>query len=223
MILGLHIAAGSTALLSLAIPFLSEWGGRRHKQAGWVFTVAMGVVCLSAWVLAALRLTDVSVSSETRASAWFLAHVGLLSAASVWMGIRAARLKRAHRKRRTWSDLAWPLALSMSSLGLTIAGIGQGNVLFVVFACLGLATAVPQLRYWLRDAQDGREWLVQHLGAMGAGGIAAVTAFFVVNVPRLGLEHYALLFWIGPGVLGGILLSRLSAHVRNNRPRVSQR
>jgi hypothetical protein len=51
---------------------------------------------------------------------------------------------------------------------------------------------------------------------MGAGGISAVTAFGVVNVDNLGLEAFRLAFWIGPGIIGGLLITRLASRYGAN-------
>lgn len=211
LLLGFHILAGSTALLSLAVPFLSRWGGRVHRRSGWVFSVSMAGVALSAWLLCALRLLD--GAPENDRDALFLAHVGLLSATSVWCGLRAARLKR-HKERRTWLDLVWPGALVLASFFLGASGVRNGDALWMVFSVIGVLSGYAPLKYFLSPASPEREWMVQHLSSMGGGAIAAVTAFFVVNIEALGLSEYALVFWIAPGVLGSVLLGRLTARVR---------
>jgi uncharacterized membrane protein len=209
--LALHIACGAVALLTLAVPFLAVWGGKLHKRVGWVFASAMGGVSLSAWALAAFRLNDGDLTND--ADAIFLSHVGLLSGASVWMGVRAVRLKR-HITARHWSDVAWPGALALSSLGLFSSGIVRGDVLWIVFSLLGAGAATTLLRYLLGATNDENEWLAQHLGSMGTGAISAVTAFFVVNVENWGLGDYALVFWIAPGIVGGTGLSLLGRRVQ---------
>lgn len=211
MILAIHIACGSVALLTLAVPFLARWGGKVHKRVGWAFASAMGGVSLTSWLLAALRLSD--ADGANNADAIFLSHVGLLSCASVWMGVRAARLRRRVAARH-WSDAAWPGTLALSSTSLLIAGIVRGDVLWIVFSVLGAGAATTMLRYVFGAANGEREWLVQHLSSMGTGAISAVTAFFVVNVETWGLADYALVFWIGPGVLGGTGLSVLARRVQ---------
>lgn len=190
-------------------------GGRLHRRAGWVFSASMGAVSASAWLLCALRLADDTPNND--ADAVFLGYIGLLSTAAVWMGIRSLRLKRETTPNHRFYDLFWPLALSASALGLGAVGASRGEVLWIVFAVLGLFTAVPQLIYWLRPRRGARPWVVQHLSAMGTGAISAVTAFGVVNVDNLGLEAFRLAFWIGPGVIGGSLITRLAVRYGNGR------
>lgn len=215
VVLTLHVLAGTTALASLAVPFLAVKGGRLHRRVGWVFSASMGVVAVSAWLLCALRLADDTPNND--AGAVFLGYIGLLSTAAVWMGIRSLRLKRETTPNHRAYDLFWPLALSASALGLGAVGAARGEVLWIVFAVLGLFTAVPQLIYWLRPRHGARRWVVQHLSAMGTGAISAVTAFGVVNVDNLGLEAFRLAFWIGPGVIGGSLITRLAARYGTGR------
>ena len=45
---GVHIAAGSLALVSLWVPLVSRKGGSVHRRAGRVFVIAMAVL-KSAW------------------------------------------------------------------------------------------------------------------------------------------------------------------------------
>lgn len=213
LLLGIHIVCGSVALLSLLVPFLSKWGGTVHRRAGWLFSLAMGGVSLTAWALSTIRLVDGIAGND--ADAIFLAHVGLLSGASVWMGLRAARLKQKVDQRR-WSDVAWPGALLLSSAGIFIAGIARGDVLWIVFSIIGALGALGPLRYLLAPGGSRNEWMVQHLGSMGTGAISAVTAFLVVNGQGWGLGGFALILWIAPGILGGIALSLLGSRVKNH-------
>jgi hypothetical protein len=84
----------------------------------------------------------------------------------------ALRLKLETTPNRRFYDLFWPLALSVSALALGAAGARRGDVLWIVFAVLGVFTAVPQLIYWLR---------------------------------------------IGPGVIGGLLITRLAVRYGSGR------
>lgn len=213
LLLGIHITCGSIALLCLLFPFISKWGGTMHRRSGWIFSLAMGGVSLTAWALSAFRLVDGSADNDS--DAIFLAHIGLLSGASVWMGLRAARLKQ-NIDRRSWTDFTWPVALLLSSAGIFATGIARGDALWIVFATIGALGALGPLRYLLKPAGSRHEWMVQHLGSMGTGAISAVTAFFVVNGQGWGLGKFALVLWIAPGILGGILISLLGARVRKH-------
>jgi hypothetical protein len=216
-VLVIHISAGTLALSSFLVPFLGKWGGTLHRRAGWVFTGSMTVVAVTAWAMSAMRLLDAEPSNN--GSAIFLAHIGLLSAASTWVGIRTVQLKQsAHRSSalssRLGIHLVPSLLLGASSLGLLVGGALRLDVLWIVFSVIGLSASVGPLRYFLRTEHGPYEWMVQHLTAMGVAAISSVTAFFVVNLESLGLQSFALLFWIGPGVVGGTILSALANRVR---------
>jgi hypothetical protein len=211
--LGVHIACGSCALLTLLIPFLSKWGGLTHRRSGWVFSLAMAGVCLSAWALMLIRLGD----NDTRNNmdALFLGHIGLLSGASVWMGLAATRIKNQIAKRR-WPDLVWQGALLLSSAVMGIAGVIRQDVLWILFAVLGGLGAIASLHFLLVANGSRHAWMVRHLGSMGTGAISAVTAFVVVNFQHWGLGEYTLALWIAPGILGGTVLSLLSVRVNQH-------
>lgn len=211
-VMGLHIVAGGGALTSLALPFLSKKGGSLHRRSGWFFTSSMAFVGASAWLLALFRLTDGEAGNDD--AAYFLAHVALFSSASVWTGIASVRSHRAGRTRGRALDFFWAGALLGSSVALGLYGLSQSEVLMIVFAALGVGTAVPQLRFWRRCDAEKSEWLVQHLSSMSNGAIAAITAFFVVNVERWGWSEYQLFFWIAPGLLGGAAVTRKALQVR---------
>ncbi|WP_342748243.1 hypothetical protein [Desmospora activa] len=56
LFLVLHIVAGFVALAVFAIPILSRKGGRVHVVTGWIYTWAMSVVAVSAWVMGIYRI-----------------------------------------------------------------------------------------------------------------------------------------------------------------------
>lgn len=205
VILGLHIAAGSVAL--------GQCGATVCQSEGWACASCTGLLplataALKAWALSALRLLDAVQSNDERA--WFLGYVGVLSAASVWMGLRSLKLKRDKAPNYRPYGLFRPFTLLGSALMLGVQGITNVQSLQIVFSALGLGMAIPQLKYWLQPRQGSKDWLKMHLSAMGTGAISAVTAFFVVNVDNWGLQEYYLWFWIAPGVVGGTALSLAS-------------
>ncbi len=213
LLLGVHIAAGAVALASLVWPFVSKKGGLVHRRAGWIFAASMVTVGCSAWALAILRLLDSSPQNDR--GAIFLAYVGLFSNASVWMGIRSWSLRRSGRHRAATIDFAPGAILLLASIALGLFGLFSEEILMIVFALFGTSLAVAQLRFLRRPNADRSAPMLMHLNSMGNGAISALTAFFVVNVPRFGLDEYALFFWIVPGVVGGAGLSWMSMRIRS--------
>lgn len=205
----LHILAGATALASFWIPLVATKGGTLHRRAGWVYALAMALAALAAWALCGARLLD--RDPENDLGALFLAFVGLLTSNNAWMGIRALRRKgqRADAPDALAQGMAWLLGLA--GLGLLALGARHGAVLLLAFGGLGVALAAQQLRYWRRPAEP-MGWWFAHMNNMLAATIGTITAFLVVNVPRLGLQRYALLLWLAPGLLGGIASSLWARH-----------
>jgi hypothetical protein len=197
-----HITAGVVALAAFWIPLVARKGGPLHRRAGWVYVSAMWVAAVSAWGVCAFRLLDDNEANDS--AALFLLFVGMLAANAAFVGIRVLRTKKRTASRRSLIDLAGPLLLFVASVALGGLGLLQHAVLFVAFAALGGVLSVGQLRFWLRPPVTKMDWWYEHMTNMLTACIGTVTAFLVVNVPRLGLKEYELFFWLAPGVLGGL-------------------
>ena len=92
MILYLHIAGGSAALLSMFIPLVARKGGRTHRRSGWVFVGGMSLVSVTALALSAARyLFD--PRPEAKAFALFLFYIAILTGSAVSTGVRVLRTK----------------------------------------------------------------------------------------------------------------------------------
>src|SRR5919198_5021565 len=92
MILDLHIAGGTAALLSMVIPMVTRKGGRTHRRSGWVFVAGMTIVSITALALSAARyLYD--PRPQAKAFALFLFYIAILTGNAVSVGIRVLRMK----------------------------------------------------------------------------------------------------------------------------------
>jgi hypothetical protein len=219
-----HIAAGIVALAAFWLPLLARKGGPLHRRAGWVYAAAMWIAAATAWGVCAFRLLDDNKAND--AGALFLLFVGVLAANASFIGIRVLRTKKRTRPHTRLIDLAGPLFLLIGSVGLGGVGAVQRSVLFIAFAVLGAVLSISQLRFWLRPPVTKMDWWYEHMTNMLTACIGTATAFLVVNVPRLGLRDYALLFWLAPGVLGGVGIAvwrryyrrRFEAHSRPRSP-----
>jgi hypothetical protein len=201
----LHIAGGATALSVFWLPLVAKKGGKVHRRAGWVYVVAMALVAVTGAVLAIRYLLDDDPNNDT--GGLFLLYVGLLSATSASMGMRV--LGQKHRTSASTSvwDLGFPTALLLGGVALGAKAVTSASPLLGVFAALGIFIAAQQLRAWRSAPKTKLDWLLQHMGGMGASCIATVTAFLVVNAGRFGLERWAFFVWVMPGVLGGVGLA----------------
>ena len=198
MLLYLHIAGGSTALASMAIPLVARKGARVHRVSGWVFVGGMTAVSLTALALSAARyLTD--PRPEAQAFALFLFYIAVLTGEGVSSGVRALRTK----DRTAYRSFAWDIALSTvltaTAVGMAVYGVAAGHLLFALFSIIGLA-----MLGWLRAPANRMHWWFHHMTSMLGSCIAATTAFLVVNAPLAGVSRVSLMVWLTPSLVGGI-------------------
>jgi uncharacterized membrane protein len=193
--LRIHIAAGFVALLAGLVALATEKGGQRHRTAGKVYVLAMGVVVGTVFPLLAF-----DPDSFFRQ---FLALVAVFSGYFAFSGYRVLARKRP-------ADGGEPVdvaaAILVTTVTLVLGGWGVWlvvagdtfGVVMVVFGTLGLSLGVGDLRRFLVGEAGGERWLVDHLGRMLGAYIATVTAVSVVNltmVPRV-------VAWLWPTAVG---------------------
>ena len=201
LLLGVHVAGGSAALLSMLLPMVFRKGGLTHRRAGWVFVTGMTIVSITALALAAGRfLTDPSAAG--RVGGIFLFYVALLTGAGVSAGIRVLRAKRRTTAHRDPWDLGVATILTAGAILLAAYGLAIGQALLISFAIIGLINGSGQLAYWLRPPTHPMHWWFEHMAQMLGACIAATTAFVVNNATRLGLPNTSLLVWFGPALIG---------------------
>jgi uncharacterized membrane protein len=200
----LHVVAGCVALLVMAVPLLAAKGGRAHRRAGWVFVVAMGIVCASGLVTSGWRIAT-ETRPGVRAAATFLFYVSILAGAAMIKGMRVLRQK--HRTGRGGAlDLAVAGVLTAAGVVTALVGLRAGHPLVIAFGALGAVGGGSQLRYWLYPPRERMHWWYEHMGDMGGTCIAALTAFAVANARSLGLGGFSLWVWLLPTVIGTPLL-----------------
>jgi hypothetical protein len=203
MILYLHIAGGSAALLSMFIPLLSRKGGRTHRRSGWVFVSGMAIVSVTALALSGARYV-LDPRPEAKAFALFLFYIAILTGESVSSGIRSLRTKdRSVHRTYAW-DIGLAALLTLTALAMAGYGLTSGRVLFAAFSIIGFVNGIQGLMYWLRPQTERMHWWFRHMSSMLGSCIAATTAFLVVNAPQAGFSRASLIVWFTPGVVGGI-------------------
>jgi hypothetical protein len=201
MILYLHIAGGSAALLSMLLPMLTRKGGLTHRRAGWVFVGGMTVVSITALALSASRYFF-DPRPEAGAFALFLFYIAILTGAGVSSGIRVLHTKnRTSPHRHPW-DIGVAALLTLTAVAMAAYGIVSGKVLFAAFSVIGLVNGIQALAYWLRPPTHRMHWWLEHMTSMLGSCIAATTAFFVVNAPQAGLARTSLIVWFAPAIIG---------------------
>jgi len=185
----LHILAGVAALAAAGVAVGSAKGGRLHRRAGNIYTLAMLVTGLSALMLAVVDPNP------------FLFAVGIFSLYLVFTGWRAAMVREG---RPRLLDHAGGAVMALAGLGMLgwgaqglLAGSGAQPVILLAFGSIGLTMALADWRDWVRGPLTGKDRIARHLGRMLGGMIATITAAGVVNLSFLP----DLVVWLGPTAL----------------------
>jgi uncharacterized membrane protein len=220
--LALHVAAGTTALVSMWIPMFAKKGARLHRRAGKVFVGAMATVSITALVLAASRFLF-DARPEGQRAGLFLLFVSILTGASVSTGVRVLRAKNRVGPHLHWWDVGLASLLTASSVAAAIYGVITGATLFAAFSVIGLVTGGGQLAYWLRSPRSPMHWWFEHMSSMLGACIAATTAFLVVNAQRWGVDTFSILVWLAPTIVGVPVIVIWTSYYRRRFTRASGR
>jgi len=201
MILYLHIAGGSAALLSMFIPMVAPKGGTTHRRTGWMFVSGMTLVSITALALSGARYF-LDPRPQAKAFALFLFYVAVLTGNAVSVGVRVLRTKKRTGPHTHPWDLGLASVLTLASMAMAAYGISTSQPLFAAFSVLGLVSGIQGLYYWLRKPTDRMHWWYRHMSAMLGACIAATTAFLVVNAPMAGLARTSWIVWLAPTIIG---------------------
>ncbi|MDP1932929.1 MAG: hypothetical protein Q8L60_15875 [Gammaproteobacteria bacterium] len=231
----LHVSIGALALIVFWIPMLNKKGSLDHKRFGRYFAIAMYAVSISGLLMSFMDLlfpfvghlspqndaARSAVASEIRQRAVFLFSLSVLVLTTTrhgWLVI-LQRDNRAMLRRPLHVGLC--VFLILVGVMMFVLGVMTGSLLFMGFAALEFITGSEALRYIYKKALAPKEWWIEHLGSLIGSGIAAYTAFFVFGGSRLlaqflqgSFEGWSLVFWFGPGMIGGIAIGVLSRQYR---------
>jgi len=231
--------AGIIALVMFWVPVASKKGALNHRRFGRAFAMIMYTVGWSGVLMASFDLwrplvthpvaattspeAQAAISAGIRSTATFLLSLSILVLATTRHGWLVIQHKEDRRVlRRPWHVILC-LALLTAGVTLLIIGSRRGEILLLIFGALEIWLAAGFLHYSFKaDLAHAREWWVEHLGALIASGIGAYTAFFVVGAasllgPLLDSGSFAglgIVFWVAPGVIGGIAIAMLSRKYR---------
>lgn len=217
IVLWAHIIAGFTALLVGLVPMLTKKGSRKHVVSGRIYFYAMFGVFLTSSLMFSMKPEKLL----------FLFLIGIFSFYNTLSGVRYLSYKKQHTKVKQldWviSSIVFSAGLSMIVLGLFnfyLSSVGQG-VLYLVFGTICASQAGKDLHFFLQlnsGLDPGKKWLIQHVSRMGGSYIATFTAFSVVNNFFLP----SLVAWLGPSLIGGIVISRVVSKLRLNKMQLNQ-
>lgn len=201
VILTVHVAGGVTALLSMFVPLLARKGGLLHRRAGWVFVAGMAIVSVTSLILGADRFIR-NPWDGAQTNALFLSYLGVFTGNLVWTGVRVLQFKDRTAPHRGLLEVALPAFAVVAGVAMGIYGQVADEPLLVAFAIVGTLSGAGQLAYWFSSPGEPMHWWFAHMYLMLGGCIAAVTAFVVNNVGRIGLPGDTVLIWIAPTLCG---------------------
>ena len=190
--LWIHIAGGTVALVAGVGALITKKGGFRHRGAGKVFLVSMGVVVGTVVILLPLDPTPLRA---------ILTLVAIFSGYLAFSGYRALSRKRP---AQTGHLVDWTAAGSviLACLGLGVWGISwvldgrSFGIVMLVFGGIGIAFGTMDIR--LFQTSKSEEWMVNHLQRMIGAFIATVSAVSAVNLtPVMGITA-----WLWPTAVG---------------------
>ena len=188
-----HALLGSLVLLSGVVAFATKKGSRPHVQAGLCFYWSMlGNI--------AMALPLMILNSNT-----FLLLLTPLSVYLVVAGRRAVQRRRTKPPILSTFDRGLALTLLGGSAGLLAFAallFADGSGFAPVAAAFGALGVKLGWDDWKRrdDASPHpKQWLRDHIGLMGGGFIAGVTAFSSINLHDKGLPVFVI--WLGPSAL----------------------
>ena len=192
VLLILHVAAGSLALLAAVFAISFRKGAKNHNLAGKTYF----------WSMMAVAATAIPVSIFRPNLTLFF--VALFSSYMAYAGWRFGRKSRYIMKRKPyveWAMLLVGVAMIVSGFIQISAGTTMGWVL-VAFGFIGLQFAVQDLRGWGKAEEFGTR-ISNHLSHMLGGTIATVTAVLVQQVvPRLEpTSPFKVIIWLAPTFL----------------------
>lgn len=201
ILMGLHIAAGFTALVVAPVAMVVQKGGNAHRLWGKLFFYAMAVVAVTAIVVGIARVNI------------FLALVAVFSFHMIASGYRALYLKRLHEGQRLGRlDYIIQGSAAVVNGGLFIWGFikmvmghrDSGTIIFLAFGTIGLFMVFLNIQRFYKRSHDKREWLYAHMSGFLGGYIATVSAFSAVN---LDMIKPVWLQWLWPTLLGAPLIA----------------
>jgi len=204
-----HILGGMTGLLTGLLSLSTRKGAKVHRLSGKIYVAGMFLATLSGIVLAFWG------------GSHFLFLIGIFSFYLCFTGFRTLKHKKILQNnvfKPIDKIMAW-IVLGFGCLMLTVGIIDlktltvKLNVILIVFGAICTGMAFNDLRLFFKKSHSSKmkqHWFFNHIGRMIGSYISAVTAFLVVNINFLP----GLLIWLGPTVLGTIVITGFNIHYR---------
>jgi uncharacterized membrane protein len=195
VILIIHIAAGTTALISGLLAIIFRNKVKVHKPIGRVYFWAMTVIFISAVYMSIVH------------SNIFLFCVSFFTYYSCLIAYRSLRLKKLHLDQKP-ARLDWAIEVffGLMHIGfilfatylLTGPNVSFG-IISMVFGLIGINGNYGTIKRFRKKLIYKNYWLLAHIGGMLGSYIGAITAFVVNNSRHIPAPN--LLLWLGPAAL----------------------
>jgi len=213
VLLLIHIAFGSVALLTAALAFLTEKGPKFHAKVGRIYALAMIGVGLSA------------VALWLQGSPDFLLFIGFFSTYMVLVGWRLGQNRRGVvntiDQALVGMGTIGTLGLLFISADIAFGGVGPWDeeasfaIVPLVFSFIcGSLTYFQRRSLKSGKAPRGKERIRLHGIFMGAGTISTVTAFLLTAIGG------GIVVWLLPTVIGSALIKYNLGGLRSGRVQI---
>lgn len=188
-----HIAAGIVALVMGVGALITTKGGVRHRQAGRIYVLSMGVIVGTVLLLLAFNQTRARI---------FLTLIAVFSGYFAFSGYRVLSQKRPVDTAKLIDWLAGGLVIGASlflgawGISILFGGDSFGTIM-IVFSLIGMILGFSDLLTFRNPKRRG-PWLTNHLGRMISAYLATVTAVSVTNLTMVP----PVVRWLWPTAIG---------------------
>lgn len=199
LMLIIHIAGGTIALLSGLAAMFTAKGGKTHRLAGKIYFGGMTAVFVGA-VIVALGHNRL-----------FLLMVGVFSYYMTVRGYRILFFKQVGKLKPEILDLFILIISGIFLIGLLAWGVyslvmsNSMGIVAMTFGGIGLSFLISDIRSFITPPKEKMHWWFTHIGSMGGSYISAVTAFVVVNIQ---FQQFNWVLWILPPMIGSIIIAK---------------
>lgn len=198
--LWIHIAGGTSALITGLGAMFTKKGSTVHRNFGKVYFWSMTTVFIGALITAIGHHRD------------FLLMVAFFSYYMTVRGYRILFLKKLNTGQKpSWIDwiitsVAGAFILFLLGWGFyaLLKGVGMG-IVGIVFGAIGSSFLIQDVKKFFQPPKEKMHWWYGHIASMGGSYISAVTAFVVVNIQ---FAQFNWLLWILPAIIGGAIIGR---------------
>jgi len=173
VLLPIHIAAGSLALLCALVAISTSKGKTWHIMSGRIYFWSMAVIFLTALPMAIIQET------------MFLFLVAIFSFYLAFAGMRFARNRKAEPAVVDWIAASLMISAGLGMWILSIVYIVRSDSQFItliLFGIISISLGVTDFKTHSNRTARGQERIARHLTNMLAGTIAVITAVLVTNM-----------------------------------------